>query len=141
MTVVEGEALLKKALHDFELNLDKAIDDAVLSTAIDVENDVVKSLNTQSKGKAYRKSNNVVHIASREGDAPNTDEGRLVGSITHVHSKGSKIAHVGTNVDYGAVLETEKNRPFLEPAKERQVKNFSKRMEQAVQSQVKKAGK
>lgn len=141
MAVVEGEKLLQRALNNFALDLDKAIDDAVVMTAVDVTGIAVKSINTSSQGKEYKKSANVTHIASKEGEAPNTDEGVLVNSVTYTHDNGSKVAFVGTNVEYGALLEVEKNRPWLEPAKLEGEKGFADRMKLAVKNQVKKAGK
>ena len=145
MAVVEGERLLQKALNSFALDLDKAVDDAVVMTAVDVTNIAVKSINTPSQGRRYvkkdKKGNVKVHIASQEGEAPNTDESTLVNNVTYTHDKGSKVAFVGTHIKYGALLEVEKNRPWLEPAKLEGEKGFADRMKLAVSNQVKKAGK
>jgi len=50
------------------------------------------------------------------------------------------VAHVGTNLDYGLFLETSLNRPWLEPAKDAEIKFFSTNMANAMDSQIKKAG-
>lgn len=70
---------------------------------------------TRTGGGAYE------HVASAEGDAPNTDTGRLVQSI-QVEVTG-KTVDVGTSLDYGTYLEFGTKRmgprPWLFPAFER----------------------
>lgn len=139
--IIEGELKLQAALNAFNIDMEKAVDDAVRLTAIKVEARAKKLILIPSQGKAYKKSKSVTHIASKEGDAPNTDTGRLLGSVTHVHRRGAKVAFVGTNLDYGAILETEKNRPWLEPAKEIESLFFSNNLKATMSKQVKKAGK
>ena len=138
---VQGQELLQRALNNFALDLDKAVDDAVRITAIQVNKKAIELIKEQSVGKPYRKSENVVHIASKEGEAPNSDTGRLIGSVTFSHQKGAQLALVGTNLDYGALLETDRNRPWLEPAKVSQIDNFSDNMKTAIKAQVEKAGR
>lgn len=69
----------------------------------------------QSRGNKYGE-----HYASRPGNPPNTDTGRLVGSIEFDYDQDTNSAQVGTNLDYGAWLEfgtsTIAARPWLKPA-------------------------
>jgi len=138
---IQGVDALQNAIKDFDFDLEQAIDDAVRMTAFDVHNKAVNLIRTPSQGRAYKKSKTVTHIASVEGEAPNTDTGRLIGSVSVAHEKGAQLALVGTNLDYGAILETSKNRPWLEPAKNSQIEKFGKRMKQAINNQIKKAKK
>lgn len=144
VTITGLNNVLKK-LNDFELDLDEVIDDAVRITAIKVQQTAIKKIRTPSVGtyvKRYTESGKAYdHVASKEGDAPNTDTGRLIGSITVDHHKGQQVAYVGTNVDYGFFLETVMNRPWLEVSKVEEMKNFKKNMNSAVDLQIKKAGK
>lgn len=140
MAIIKGQELLKTAIQKFALNMDKVIDDAVRITAINVENEAIKSLNTHSTGGNQYPRGNKIHTASKEGESPNSDTGNLAISITTVHQRGAQIAYVGTDLEYGAILETEKNRPWLEPAKESQVKNFEQAVKLAVIKQIESAG-
>lgn len=143
MTAVEvtGVKELEKSLKLLSGNIDDAIDDTVLITAFRVQAKASLLMREPSQGRAYRKSATVTHIASKEGDAPNVDEGRLIGSISVEHEKGSKVALVGTGLDYGAILELEMNRPWLEPAKNSEVQKFDSTLKKVIASQLKKAGK
>ena len=133
--------------RELQLNLsnllkynDSEIDDAVRLTAIDVQNEAVDSIREQSQGRAYTRGT-VTHIASKEGDAPNSDTGRLIGSIEVVHNKGQKVARVGTGLDYGAILEIAKSRPWLVPALNKKIDNFGKNVIKATRKAMAKAAR
>ena len=79
------------------------------------------------------------HVAAKEGESPNTDTGRLIGSIALDRVKGKKVAYVGTNVDYGFFLETVQNRPWLQPSLVKEVADFKSNMTRSVNMQIKKA--
>ena len=149
MTVtIKGTDELKKALDSFAFDLDLAVDNAVRITAIKVQQEAVKAIREPSVGtyvtrytapieeggKAYS------HVASKPGDAPNSDTGRLIGSINIDHDKGSKVAFVGTNLEYGFFLETVHNRPWLGPAKDSQIGFMKVRIKSEVNKQIKEAG-
>jgi phage gpG-like protein len=139
-----GEAELNAALDSFAFNLDEAIDDAVRVTAIKVQQSAIKSIREPSMGTyvtRYTASGKPYsHVASKEGETPNTDTGRLIGSIALDHHKGEKVAYVGTNVDYGFFLETVMNRPWLQPAKDREIGFMKVRIKSAINKQIKQAG-
>lgn len=137
---ISGEKELQAALKSFGVQIDKAVDEVVAATAFQVQKNAVQSIANQSPGKP-KKRGNVTHIQSKEGDAPNADTGRLMGSIEVDHDKGSKTALVGTNLDYGAILETTHNRPWLAPAKDKEVPAFKAKVQNAVNDQIIKAGK
>lgn len=139
--VIKGLDELKSNFKRFVFDMDKAIDDAVRVTAIKVMNSAVQNIRTPSNSGNFVSRGKKKHEISKEGDAPNTDTGRLIGSIIIDHNKGSQVAHVGTNLDYGAILETTHNRPWLNPAKDKEVKFFAQNMANAMDSQIKKAGK
>jgi len=84
----------------------------------------VKSIQSQSSGDSVIRYRNggaeYSHVASKEGDAPNTDTGRLVNSIK-VEVDGH-LTFVGTSLKYGKWLEFGTKRmsarPWLNPALE-----------------------
>jgi len=137
--MIKGVGELQDALRKFNLNTEKVLDKAVRITAFDVLNNATKSIKTVSKGRQVPRGDNY-HTVSKEGDAPNTDTGRLIDSIDVVHDKGSMVAEVGTNLPYGAMLETTYNRPWLNPAKDKSMANFSKAITRVVDLEIKRAG-
>lgn len=140
--IIKGQQEVQLALNKFVFDLDKAVDDAVRITAFKVQLTASKSIQKTSHGGVFvKRGKKGRHEISKEGEAPNTDKGRLVSSIDVSHQKGSQVAEVGTNLDYGLFLETTHNRPWLEPAKEQEVAGFSTNMAKALDMQIKKAGK
>jgi len=125
---------LEQKLNSFVVDVEKALDSTVITIAISVLRSASKAIRTPSQGKKYGS-----HLASKEGDAPNTDTGRLLGSIKINHKRGSQEAEVGTNLDYGAELELVKNRPWLEPALDENIGNFEKQLEKVIELQILKA--
>ena len=146
MTIkIIGGKELHAALNNFNINTEKAIDDAVRITAIKVQKAAIKSIRMPSMGTyvtRYTASGKPYsHIAAKEGETPNNDTGRLMGSIALEHMKGKKVAFVGTNVDYGFFLETVMNRPWLNPALRSKIDTYKKNLEQAIGNQIKAAAK
>jgi len=83
---------------------------------------MAKQLMTSPKsGRTYRKpGTKQKYIASRPGEAPAVRVGDLFKDVISQRTVtrtalGFKV-DVGTNTDYGAILENDKNRPWLEPA-------------------------
>ena len=135
---ITGDKELKLSMDRFAFNLEDAVDDAVRITAFKVMITTTKDIREPSHSGNFVTKGTVTHEVSKEGDPPNTDTGRLIGSIAVDHKKGSKVARVGTNLDYGLFLETVHNRPWLEPAKDKEVKFFVKNMANAMDAQIKK---
>jgi len=137
--IIKGEKELEVSLKKFVFNMDDAIDDAVRITAFKVLNTATQDIREPSNSGNFVTKGTVTHEVSKEGDAPNTDTGRLIGSIIVDHHKGDQVAFVGTNLDYGLFLETTLNRPWLEPAKVKETAFFANNMAAAMDSQIKKA--
>ena len=117
MTVkIKGVDKVLKNLGFIQSEINQAMDRAVLATAKQVKREAVLSINKQSPGVPGRKKGKTRHVISKPGDAPNTDTGRLAGSVDTSHVKGSQRALVFSDLDYGAYLEFVLNRPWLEPA-------------------------
>ena len=139
---VRGKEQLFKAMNKFAFDIDSAMDEAVKMTAFEVQATATKDIAQQTpSGNKVKRGKTGYHEISPEGAAPNTDTGRLMGSIQVSHEKGAQLALVGTNLDYGAILETERNRPWLEPAKQKETKFFGDKVRLAFANQIKKAGK
>ena len=137
--IVQGEKELAAAFKKFVFNMDDAIDDAVRITAFKVLNTATQDIREPSNSGRFVTKGTVTHEISKEGDAPNTDTGRLIGSIIVDHHKGDQVAFVGTNLDYGLFLETIHNRPWLEPAKVKETAFFKNNLANAMDAQIKKA--
>lgn len=128
---------LNVALSGLVVDIDKAVDDVVLVTAKLVKNTARLKLGNVSQGDdVVRYSPRREHTVSKKGDAPNTDTRKLERSIKVTHTKGSKVSHVSTDVDYGFFLETVHDRPWLEPSKVEESKNFGALMEKAIKKQL-----
>lgn len=126
-----------------------AIDAGVFITAQDVRTDAIKSIQTQSVGHVVQRSRQggkgtYTHVASNEGQAPNTDTGKLVASIAVEKEKEANYL-VGSNLDYAAFLEfgTSKTgpRPWLEPAMRQNIGELNKNISKAADLTIKKASK
>jgi phage gpG-like protein len=140
MITIKGDKKLINNLGDFKVNLGEAIDKAVMIVALSVQVEAQQLIKQPSNGKKIKRKKGT-HIQSIEGEAPNTDGGRLIKSIKTVGVKGKQRAFVGTNVEYAPILELVYNRPFLEPALEKKEKLFDATIKKVVEFEIKKAGK
>ncbi len=126
---ITGMAELESNFKKFLINTDVAVDRAVRKQALITERAAVLLIKTPSVGTYVTRytagGQAYSHVASKKGDAPNSDTGRLVGSMNILSIKGEQTAYVFTNLDYGNYLETTMNRPFLEPAKEQEKDKFA----------------
>ena len=123
-------------LNKFGVETEKAINDTVKIIAHRVENTAKESIREPSQGRTYTKKGGVKHTASKPGDAPNVDEGRLIGSIKSIHNPATFTSSVGTPLPYGAKLELEMNRPWLEPALNEHKDDYHKQLEKVVDKQI-----
>ncbi len=107
-------------LSGIEEDINDAINEAVRVIAINTQNDAIESIREPSIGKTVTRYTDLgetyTHVASKEGDAPNTDTSGLINSIEMKHVKKDTEAFVFTNLKYGFFLETVFDRPFLQPA-------------------------
>jgi len=132
-------------LNEFAFDMEKATERAVKSIAVQVQSGAVKAIKNPSVGTYVTRytaaGKPYSHVASKEGDAPNSDTGRLIGSVNMSHNTGDLFAYVFTNLEYGFYLETVLNRPWLEPAKEAKKGAFADEISRALDNQIKQAGK
>lgn len=140
--MIEGISQISEALKDFGKSADKAIDNTVFAVAHLIRGDAIKSINTVTEGNTSRRSRQgggtYLHTAGKKGEAPNTDTGDLVASIAVEHERGSGEAFVGTNLDYGRILE-EIGWPWLYPAQEMNRANFRKILVKNLEEEIRKA--
>jgi hypothetical protein len=140
---------LMAALKKLGANAEKAIAQGVYMTAQQVRTDAVKSIQAQSAGETVTRysqgGNPYNHVASRPGDAPNTDTGNLVKSIAVEPSKPSADMAVGSGLDYALWLETGtkrmKPRPWLMPAVDANRKKLNDNITKAVNRMVQNVSK
>ena len=122
-----------KALRRKGDKVDDLLDQEVFKTAVDTANISRKSIQRGIKaGITYEKYNpRRSHRASAPGQAPATDTGRLVSSISQERT-GHAEAEVGSTVEYSKFLEfgtrDMDERPWLRPAVKKAGKNFEERM-------------
>jgi len=125
------------ALDDLTEDIRTEVGKAVVGTALELQGDIKKSVSRgPATGRVYRKQNPTrVHQASAPGQAPQTDTGRLVNSITF-DRVGQFTATVGSKLVYAMYLEFGTRhiaqRPFFRPAVKRIRPKFIKRLEAAL---------
>ncbi len=120
---------------------------AVIKAALDLEAHAKTEIQTGTKsGKTYKRTTGsgsvIEHRASAPGEAPATDAGVLVGSISTVPSADptEAEARVIVTAEYGAALELGREdgsieaRPFIRPAADRIERSFPQRVGKAVQA-------
>ena len=132
---VEGNEALTRALKNISKEAEVRVDKALSATGLELRGDIVKRYNHgPATGESYRRGN-IVHQASAPGEAPMTDTGRLVGSVSFKKEPGLAVS-VFTDVKYGPWLEFGtmdiKPRPAWEPAVEAMRPKYIKRMETAL---------
>lgn len=135
MTVEGDDELIRKLKSLHTIGEDEGAD-AVKAMSQRVRTHAIKSIRrTSSRGATYEKySPRRTHVASADGDPPNTDTGTLVNSIKAIVSGMSGT--VGTDLDYGYFLEigtqAMAERPWLWPAVEANQAWYFERMQEAL---------
>jgi HK97 gp10 family phage protein len=145
---VTGDKALARKLNKLGIKMGKAIDDGDFITAQGVRTDAIKSIQNDSPGRVVQRSSQgggtYSHVASNEGQAPNTDTGKLVASIA-VEKQSEASYLVGSNLQYASWLEfgTSKTgaRPWLEPAMRSNIKELNKNINKAADLTIQKASK
>lgn len=130
-------------------DMEKALERGIVQTANQVRNSAIKSIQNQTMGTyvtRYSQGGSAYdHVASRPGDAPNTDTGALVNSIAVEKIKGEPVAFVGSGLEYSKYLELgTKNmqpRPWLEPALNANISNLEKNIIKQAKNMIKQAAK
>ena len=96
---------LLKNLNRYQKDKQKRIGDIIQAEALEVRNDVVKSIQTPSvSGRSY-KVGGVIRVASAPGVAPNSQTGTLARSYKVKSMNKRLTALVYTNSKYAAPLE------------------------------------
>jgi hypothetical protein len=131
---VTGLEKLGNALDMYSARSSAAISDVIKLTALAIEADAIKSIQRGQKTGVIYKKGKSSHQASAAGEAPATDTGKLVKSIRSVISE--KEAYVGTDYAVGRYLESgttrTKARPWLRPARQKNIKLFLQRLKAAL---------
>jgi HK97 gp10 family phage protein len=144
MTRIIGSKEVSKTLMNLGVDIDRVIRESVYGVAQNVRSHAVKSIATVSVGQTVTRytaaGNPYDHIASKGGDAPNSDTGTLIRSIAIEPQKPAMSIGVGTNTEYAKFLEfgTERmvERPFLLPAMEAQKRTMKQEVEKAINRQI-----
>lgn len=143
---IQGDKKLLKAINKLYIDLDKATLQAVYGTAQRVRRTAIKSIQKETMGPWVKRSRqgggSYMHVASRPGNAPNTDTGRLVSSIQLEPLKPAHEMYVGTTLEYGKHLEhgtmNMGERPWLHPSLEKNDETLYQELVKAVNRQIKK---
>lgn len=147
METVTGDKELLRKLNKLSVDLQEATAEAVYGTAQAIRGTAIKSIQRLSAGsvvsRAGQGGKQYQHTASRPGDAPNTDTGRLVSSIQVQPLSPNQTMFVGTSLKYGKHLEfgtgSMEARPWLMPAVDANDTTFRKQLEKAIDRQIDKA--
>jgi HK97 gp10 family phage protein len=130
---IKGYESLKKKLGALERESKAGSIEAVQKSVFLIHKTAVESIQDNGDGTPqvrYRNGRRRTVLASRPGDPPNTDTGRLVQSIKFDFQNGGLIGRVGTNLRYGAYLEFGTSdmaaRPWLAPAIRETAKEVAK---------------
>ena len=143
---VEGVEQVQKNLAKLAKKFSQATVDGAVAGAHLIRTDAIKSIQDQSGGEVVTRTRagggEYEHTTSKEGDAPNTDTGRLVQSV-QVDIKPIGI-FVGSSLNYAGWLEdgTRKMaaRPWLIPAMERNMDAVRKLIGAQIKNVVRKHG-
>ena len=97
-----GVTVNTKGLQRYRDNLN-VLEQVVMFTAAAIEGEAKDLITTRSsRGNEYRRGDKI-HFAAEPGNAPNSDSGRLVGSIRH-KSIGPTAAQVSVEAEYAIPL-------------------------------------
>lgn len=132
---IEGQQELDAALRRYGRAAEREVGLAVNATGLEVRGDIVKRIQQgPATGITYTRGN-ITHTASRAGEAPATDTGRLASSIDY-RKTGAMSATVGSQVVYAAMLEFGTSRigprPAWVPAVEAARPKFRRRVRDAL---------
>lgn len=150
---LEGSDQMRAALREMSGEVRDEVSKAVIGTALDLRDDVIKSIRQPGTGRTYThhfftnskgrlrqgKKRAAPHTASAPGMPPASDTGRLIQTI--VFERINELtASVGSNLAYATYLEygTLKiaPRPFFRPAVERIRDTFNRRLEAAISGAI-----
>ena len=144
---ITGDDELIRKMTSLGADMEKALERGIVATSYQVRNTAIKSIQKQTVGtyviRYSQGGKRYSHVASKQGDAPNTDTGALVNSIAVQHKKGDLFAFVGSGLDYAKYLEFgTKNmgeRPWLQPALNENMKNLEQNIIKQAKKMIEKA--
>ena len=122
-TKITGQRDFSRQMKRLGVAFDDAVDKGTFVTANEIRAYAIQSIQEVSSGRQVQRSRQgggtYTHTAAAEGQAPNTDTGKLVASIA-AERVGEARYHIGSGLDYANWLEfgTKKMgaRPWLQPA-------------------------
>ncbi len=146
---IEGLKDIQKAADKMIVETDKEIRKALFLSAQKVEREAKDSIRSGNKSGRIYQRRTITHRASAAGEAPASDTGRLLNSISSYTERTGKLEAFITAgrglVNYARHLEfgTAKMaaRPFMFPAYEKSKGWIQDRLNKALNDAAKKAGK
>ena len=145
---LRGLSQLLGDLAKLDQDVQRAVDDAVEATGLELRGDIIRRYNKgPASGRTYRKYKpKRTHRASAPGQAPMTDTGRLA-NATIYRKIGFARVRVENRVKYARALEygstagkgNIKPRPAWRPAVKKMRPIFQRRMEKVLAEAVNRA--
>ena len=123
-------------LRNIALRFQGQLHDEVVRGALDIRNEMIRSMRDTSKtGKRYKRGKKW-HVASSPGKPPAIDTGQLIRSITMDDRLDEIEVGVTSGAPYAPFLETGtkkmKERPFMKPAIDKEMPKVMFRVRQIV---------
>lgn len=115
--------------------LQAAVGRFIRKGAFHIEGEIKSSMAEPKSGKAYRRKNDKVHIASAPGESPGVDSSNLLGS-TQTITRNSLEAKVGTEVEYAQYLEFGTSRMAQRPVWEKTVQEVLPTLEKILEGEI-----
>lgn len=119
MAEIKNLNRLIRKLDKIKAGTVKEVETVLLKAAVKMAESAKQAINEPSAGREYKRKNKT-HVASKAGDAPNTDTGVLINSVFFDFLPGKLTARFGAKAKYARALEygTSKMepRPFIKPA-------------------------
>lgn len=121
---VEGLERIEKASKEVQAEIMKELQKGLLASALKVERDAKEAIRKGPKTGRVYKRRTVTHRASAPGEAPASDTGRLINSITSYVNKiaglsafvvaGRGVVKYARMLEYGTTKMSP--RPFMQPS-------------------------
>jgi hypothetical protein len=130
---------LQRAFDKFGKEILAVVSRELVKGTNKIRTDTIKLLNTgQRGGRVYKRRGGIVHVASRKGEAPKSDTGRLANSITIAsrpkierNRVTGTVSAGGGTVNYAKKLEDE-GRPYLSTSVEKNKDDITSSVRKAI---------
>lgn len=135
---IKGLDKLQQSSRAISQALADELNKAVYASAQQIRTEAIKSIQDGQKSGKWYKRRTVLHQSSAPGEAPASDTGRLVNSITaYAGADGEAFTVAGRGAAlYAALLEFGTSRmgarPFMLPALEKSKEWISARLKEAI---------